>query len=507
MFSYNQLGAEPDDVAIVYGEHPTMTNLDAWERFITCLKIEQEDESRSEQSHGALEASITQPSKLMSRVNAILCKRKLVALMLGLILGVTALILWKINLFTPQVEVASIEKMAFPLPDKPSIAVLPFQNMSADPEQEYFSDGLTEEIITGLSKIPNLFVISRNSTFTYKGKNVKVQQVSEELGVRYVLEGSVRKAGNRLRITAQLIDAIKGHHLWAERYDRELKDIFAVQDEITLKIISGIIDFKYAKDGKAQRPVRPTDNLQAYLKMLEGVGYLYELKFSVAVSLFAEARTLDPQCAVAYMYEATAHLQNSWFGPQSTRAQSLKKAFEAGKKCQSLAGEFSGCSLSMSVIYLSRREYEKAILEGQRAVATFPNDADAATFFGWTLRTVGRHEESLRELKRALRLNPINPQFQLVQLCATYLSMGQNDKAIEKCNKVVEISPNNYTAYLALAIAYSSEGRMGEARAAALKVMKLNPNFSARHYVKNLPYKDEDYKEFLLDGMLKAGLK
>jgi TolB-like protein len=163
------------------------------------------------------------------------------ALSLGVILIViVAAVVAYFNLrpSAPRVEVASKEKMAFPLPDKPSIAVLPFVNMSEDPKQEFFADGMTEEIITALSKGPNLFVIARNSTFTYKGKAVKVKQVSEELGVRYVLEGSVQRSGDRVRINAQLIDALTGHHLWAERYDRDVKDIFAIQDEITMKIIT-----------------------------------------------------------------------------------------------------------------------------------------------------------------------------------------------------------------------------------------------------------------------------
>ena len=162
--------------------------------------------------------------------------------------------------------------MAFPLPDKPSIAVLPFTNMSEDPKQEYFSDGITENIITGLSKIPNLFVIARNSTFTYKGKPVKVQQVAEEQGVRYVLEGSVQRSGDRVRISAQLVDAITGHHLWSDLYDRELKDIFALQDEITMKVTRAV-GVKLTAGEQARLWGKGTDNLKAFLKVLEGRGY------------------------------------------------------------------------------------------------------------------------------------------------------------------------------------------------------------------------------------------
>src|SRR5512136_2221858 len=175
----------------------------------------------------------------------------------------------------PPVEVASRDRMAFPIPDKPSIAVLPFMNMSDDPKQEFFSDGITEEIITALSKVPNLFVISRNSTFTYKGKPIKVKQVSEELGVRYVVEGSVQRSADRVRIIAQLIDALSGHHLWAESYDRDLKDIFALQDEITIKVL-GSTQVKLTEGGQVWKPekyYRGKQGLDCYLKLIEASGH------------------------------------------------------------------------------------------------------------------------------------------------------------------------------------------------------------------------------------------
>jgi TolB-like protein len=192
----------------------------------------------------------------------------------ALLLIVGGLLIWRTAF--PPVQVASVEKMAFPLPDKPSIAVLPFDNLSGDPEQEYFSDGITEEIIAALSGVPKLFVIARNSTFTYKGKPVKVQQVSEELGVRYVLEGSVRKGGDEIRVTAQLVDAINGHHLWAERYDRKLDDIFAVQDEITKKIITAM-QVKLTEGEQVRAAARGTNNLDAYLKYLQANEYAYRI--------------------------------------------------------------------------------------------------------------------------------------------------------------------------------------------------------------------------------------
>ena len=189
--------------------------------------------------------------------------------------------------------------------------------MSGDPDQEYFCDGITDQIITALSKVPRLFVIARNSSFTYKGKPVKVQQVSEELGVGYVLEGSVRKVDNRLRITAQLIDAITGHHLWSERYDRELKDIFAIQDEITIKILTAM-RVQLTEGEKARVLEKYTDNLQAYLKNLEGMQYSYVYKHAEAIECYEKARMLDPQCVWTYAWLSFQNLMNVWFGPIAT---------------------------------------------------------------------------------------------------------------------------------------------------------------------------------------------
>jgi TolB-like protein len=216
----------------------------------------------------------------------------------------------------PSVAPASVEKMALPLPDKPSIAVLPFVNVSDDPKQEYFCDGLTEEIITALSKVPKLFVIARNSVFTYKGKPVKVNQVAEELGVRYVLEGSIRKAGDELRITAQLIDALSGHHLWAERYDRNLNDIFAVQDDLTKKIITAL-QVKLTEGELVRAAARGTKNLEAYLKYLQAMVTVRQFNIesnALAKQLAQEAIALDPEYAMAYRALSTAHQMDVWLG-------------------------------------------------------------------------------------------------------------------------------------------------------------------------------------------------
>src|SRR5512137_323606 len=235
-------------------------------------------------------------------------------------------------------EVASKEKMAFPLPDKPSIAVLPFVNMSDDPKQEFFSDGMTEEIITALSKSPYLFVIARQSTFAYKGKPVKVKQVSEELGVRYVLEGSVRRSAKKVRITAQLIDAITGYHLWAERYDRDLKEIFALQDEIALKIMKTVHEKLDA--GQHTRLLgRGARNLEAFLKAMEAREHFYRATkqdTALARKLYEDVITMDPDYAFAYVGLAWTHMADVWFGTSKSPIESLGRAIELGQKAISL---------------------------------------------------------------------------------------------------------------------------------------------------------------------------
>ncbi|MBW1677450.1 MAG: adenylate/guanylate cyclase domain-containing protein, partial [Deltaproteobacteria bacterium] len=264
-------------------------------------------------------------------------RRAVIAAVVVVILVAGALAIWNFYL-RPPFEPASVEKMAFPLPDKPSLAVLPFANMSGDPEQEYFSDGITEEIITGLSKVPRLFVIARNSTFTYKGKPVKVQQVAEELGVRYVLEGSVRKAKDRVRITAQLVDAQTGHHLWAERYNKELKDIFALQDEITIKIITAL-EVKLTEGEQALVAGGGTDNLDAYLKILQARDLKRHQNIEnnhKARRLAEEAIKLDPDYAQAYRWLSGTHVIDVWLDSTKSPRESLRKAIELAKKALSL---------------------------------------------------------------------------------------------------------------------------------------------------------------------------
>jgi adenylate cyclase len=395
------------------------------------------------------------------------------------------------------------------LPDKPSIAVLPFVNMSGDPEQEYFSDGMTEEIITALSKVPRLFVIARNSTFTYKGKPVKVQKVAEDLGVRYVLEGSVRKAGDRVRITAQLIDAITGHHLWAERYDRELKNVFALQDEITMKILTGL-QCELTEGEQACVLGKGTENYEAYVKILQGREHIYRMNKEgnvLARQSFEEAITLDPEFAVAYTYLAWTYLLELLIGLSDSPEQSMARAIEFAQKALALDDSLADAHALSGSIYLVQRQWEKAVAEGERSVALNPNSADNIGLLGMTLYSVGRPEEAIVLFEKATRLNPMPPDWLLENLATAYRMTGRYEEAIAEFKRVLHRNPDYLSAWLNLAVIYSMLGRGKETRAAVAQVLRLDPKFSLEHYAKTLTYKNQSESERLIDALHNAGLK
>jgi adenylate cyclase len=427
-----------------------------------------------------------------------------------LIVVVAVVVIWRLYLHPtrPPVEVASKEKMAFPLPDKPSIAVLPFVNMSGDKEQEYFSDGITEEIITALSKIPHLFVISRQSTFTYKGKPVKVKQVSEELGVRYVLEGSVRKAGDKLRITAQLIDAITGHHLWAERYDRDLKDIFALQDEITLRIISAL-QVKLEGVERSDLSVKGTDNLEAYLKLLqsrEQAGRFTKEGNILARRYAEEAIALDPKYAGAYLRLSATLIMDLSYGTTESPEQSLRRAEECIQKALVLDDSSGEAHAFLGRIYLSKRQYEKAIAEGERALALDPNSDFVQAALAYSLFFAGRFEEATAMYQKAIRLNPF-PVWYSQMLASSYVQLGRYEEAEKGYKKALHRAPDSAMPHVGLAATYSLMGREKEAQDEAAEVLRIDPKFSLEHFAKSLLYKNQADLDRRIGALRKAGLK
>jgi adenylate cyclase len=394
-----------------------------------------------------------------------------------------------------------------PLPDKPSIAVLPFTNMSGDPEQEYFSDGITEDITTDLSKIPSLFVISRNSAFTYKGKAAKVRDISCELGVRYVIEGSVRKAGERVRISAQLIDATTDRHLWAERHDRPLKDIFTLQDEITQKIVFALkVNLTPEEQERFKRS--PTANLEAYDALLRGQEYLWRFTPEANVQarqMFEKALKLDPKYAAAYTNLAATYWRDWWQGKPDPRA--LDRAFDLAQTAIDLDDASPYAHTILAQIYVWKKQHEQAIAEGRQAIALNPNYDAAYHALGDILSHAGQPEEALKMREQAMRLNPKYPPVYLNGLGYTYFLLRRYEEAIAALKKSLSRNPNLSMAHLNLAAVYAEAGREEEARAKGAEILQSYSNFSLESVRQRSPAKDPAQTERYLTALRKAGLK
>jgi adenylate cyclase len=421
-----------------------------------------------------------------------------------LIVTIIGVGVWSTYFRATSIEQASGEKMILPLPEKPSIAVLPFTNMSGDPEQEYFSDGLTDDLITALSQYRGLFVISRNSVFTYKGQAVKSEQVRKELGVRYMLEGSVRKAGKRVRITAQLIETTTGGHQWAERYDRELKDIFTLQDEITQQIVSALdVKFEQIEQERALR--KDTANLNAF--DYNWRGWWYYQRFTKedneqARRMFEKAIELEPKFAHAYAGLGFTFYEQ-WASQWSQDPQSLERAFELAKKAIAFDDSRSTAYTLLSHVYLWRKQHAQAIAEQERAIALNPNDADGYADLAETLVWAGKPSEALGLVEKAMRLNPHYPVDYLVILGFAYSTLERYEEAKAELKRALTRSPDHYGIHLMLAIIYSEIGQEEEARAHVGEALRVNPQLSLEDLRQRLP---AALPERVIDALRKAGL-
>ena len=435
-------------------------------------------------------------------------RRTAMAAIITLVMVVVGLVSWNIYLQqSKKVEPASVEKMAFPLPDRPSIAVLPFDNLSSDTNQDYFCDGLTENMITALSKIPDLFVIARNSVFTYKGKPVNVKRVAEELGVRYVLEGSVRAAEDRVRVTAQLIDALRGNHLWAERYDRTLEDVFALQDEITLNVLTAL-QVKLTEGDKIRALTRSTDDINAYLKWTEGRKHFLRLNRDDNVKarqLLEEAIALDPKFSSPYVDLAWTHIMGIRFGLSKSPKESLGQATQLAQKAISLDESSHFGHSVLGAIFTAKRQYEDAIAQGEKAVALSPGDSLAIAHLARTLMYAGRYEEALSWIEKAIRLDPITLNWYFTVMGHCHLYMGRHEEAIKEFKKILNHNPKDMTARIRLAAAYSLFGREEDASAEAAEILRQNPKFGIKSIAK-WPIKNKSDSDLFINALRKAGL-
>jgi len=426
----------------------------------------------------------------------------------ALVAVIIVAVIWNFYFRPPPMEVASVEKMAFPLPEKPSIAVLPFNNLSGDPTQDYIADGISENVISALSKISEMFVITSNSTFTYKGKPVKVQQVSEELGVRYVLEGSTQKIGNHIRITAQLIDATKGHHLWSEKYDRDIKDLFALQDEITLEIIRAM-RVQLTEGQQASVTGRGTENLDAYLKANQAHEQFYLMKKEgsmKAKELAKEAIALDPNYAFPYATLANAHMLDVWFKFSASSKESMKLAVQAAQKALALDDSDPRVYQALTNLYIMQRQYEKAIASAERRLELSPSGAKAYQSMASALQWADRHSEAIPLIEQALRLDPYPPSVLFRQLGRAYRNVGRYEEAITAYKKALQINPDDIFTHIGMAVTYVKLGREEDARAEAKEVIRIHPKFSLAHFAKSIHGKDQSSVDDYIECLRKVGL-
>lgn len=427
----------------------------------------------------------------------------------ALFAGAAATLLW--NLYLPRTgpvpEPAATEKITTPSADKPSIAVLPFVNLSKDPEQEYFSDGITNDIITDLSKFSKLLIIASNTVFTYKGKPLKVKDLTKELNVRYVLDGSIQKIGGKVRINAQLIDAATESHLWAERFDRELKDLFAVQSEIVQTIVAKMaIKVDAAERARALR--KDTDNLAAYDYVLRGEEYLHRKTHSAnikAEEMFKKAIELDPNYVTAYVGLGRKQVDLVAYGWTEFPDRALRQAHELAQKALRLDETHSGVHALLGNIYIYQSQHELAISELQRAIELNPNDALSRRALGMVMLWSGRPDDTIEAIETLLRYDPGTTPGTYMFLGLGYYLKGRYDMAISAAERGLVRYPDFVGNHIALAAAYAQAGRSEDAARAAAKVLRLDPFFEVESY--GTVFQNPADRTAIREGLKKAGLK
>ena len=389
----------------------------------------------------------------------------------------------------------------------PSVAVLPFSNMSGDPEQDYFADGLVEDIITTLSKLSGVRVIARNSTFVYKGRAVDVRGIGRELDVRYVLEGSVRKDGNRIRISAQLIEATTGAHIWANRYDRALDDLFALQDEITL-LLATEMQVHQTEGEQARLRYTTTSNFEAWSWWVQGLahfrGPVTRDRLTGARRCWEQALALDPNSAPLNAALAFIHASDARFGWWDDRETALRKGEDYVERSLAIDPTNPDVHTSSSMLLLVRRKHEEAVAEARKAVDLGPGSADAATFASFVLASSGHGQEAVHQIERAMKLSPKYPPTYLGHLGNAYRVMARYQDAIAAFRAYGERSPG--AGLVDLVLCYQRTGRDDEAKAGARRVLAANPKFTIGNWRKTQFGSDVAYVEADVAALEAAGL-
>jgi len=403
----------------------------------------------------------------------------------------------------------ALDRSGKPASEKPSIAVLPFANMSGDPEQEYFADGISEDILTGLSRLRWFFVIARNSSFTYKGKAVDVKRVARELGVRYVLEGSVRKGGNRVRITTQLIDASTGNHIWADRYDGDLTDVFALQDEITKKVVAAIEPKLLEAEGIRSQNRSPED-LGAWDMVIQANSLFWRLtkaEIEAAIAILQRAVERYPDYAPAHSMLAFDILVSGYIGWALMEPQ-LQQAASLAARAEELDHGDPWAHLALGYVAFVRRRTSAAATEFQRALALNPNFAAAHGYLGWALAFDGQSEQAIAHLKEAIRMSPHDPQnaiFNTGLAVAHYLA-GRFAEAVEYSRETLQQRSAFTAGHRIHCASLAQNGRIDEAREALARLKAVHPDLSIAWIESNVPYTAATMAKFV-EGMRKAGLQ
>jgi len=419
-----------------------------------------------------------------------------------------ALAVW-LRPWGPDVAPASIEKMAFPLPDKPSIAVLPFESLSDEARYQRLADGITEDLINDLARYRDIFVIARNSTFAYKGKAVDVRQVAQDLGVRYVMEGSIQAGADSVRVTAQLIDAITGHHVWANRYDHPLEKIFAVQDELTQTVSAALAGHKGALSDEGRKIARrkQPENLKAYDLYLLGIESKH--RYTVednrqAQQLFRRAIALDPGLARAYVGLAWSSLNDAYLGWSDSPGQALENFFESARKAVELDHTDAEAHLALSTAYLiAKSNAERSLSEIDRALSLSPNNADVLAQAAWNLGNLGQGRKALGLVQRAMRLNPNYPDWYDYALGVAAYYARDFKTSIAAMQRA---QSQTTESRLYAAVSYAQLGDQENAAEQVAELLKLDPEFTAQKWLKAAPHLDRGAEAHFLEGAGKAKL-
>jgi adenylate cyclase len=444
--------------------------------------------------------------KLIGETKSMLRRWSLASAVIVLVIGATAIWVYYMRLTPNSEETISPSKSALLLVGRASIAVLPFSNLSGEPEQEYFSDGISNDLITTLSKFPELLVIASNTIFTYKGKPVNIEHVGQELGVRYVLEGSVQKAGAKVRINAQLIDATSGFHIWSEHYNRELKDIFAVQEEIVHTIV-GKLAVKIEAAERKRVLHKRTESLEAYDYLLRGLE-LFQTRtcadFRKARQMFEKAIALDPDFASAYVGLGRTYQSQTSYGCTEFPSQALQRAKDLATKAINLDEFQSDAYALLGMVYTYSGRYDLAISQLNQAIEINPNDAYAHSYRGQVMLWSGRVDDAIQSMEIALRFDPNRSPGDFMFLGIGYYLKGQYDKAINVLEKGLNRKLDWVGNHIILAAAYAQLDRSDDAEREVQEILRLEPFFELDNY--GTVYRNQADRAKIVQGLRKAGL-